>query len=138
VFLIRVVEVSLVGLSHHRHLCLHSQFLFLVFFISVYLRILVNLARNRCGFCFCCQFVEFSTFNLARICCRIVQNENTQTRLGTSVDSRLLQLISSHFRSRTSALHWFELSRSLFLSHRLKENFVFHFSLLILVGLSMQ
>jgi hypothetical protein len=98
----------------------------------------VNLVRNPCGFCFCCLFVEFSTFNLSRICCRIVQNGNTQTRLGTSVDSRLLQLISSHFRSRTSALHWFELSRSLFLSYRLKENFVFHFSLLILVGLSMR
>lgn len=90
--------------------------LVLVFFISVYLRILVNLVRNRCGFCFSSQFVEFSTFNLARICCRIVQNGNTQTRLGTSVASRLLQLISSHFRSRTSALHWFELSRSLSLS----------------------
>ncbi len=101
--------------------------LVLVFFISVYLRILVNLVRNRCGFSFSCQFVEFSTFNLARICCRIVQNGNTQTRLGTSVASRLLQLISSHFRSRASALHWFELSRPPFLSHRLKEYFVFHF-----------
>lgn len=66
--------------------------LVLVFFISVYLRILVNLVRNRCGFCFSCQFVEFSTFNLARICCRIVQNGNTQTRLGTSVDSRFASI----------------------------------------------
>jgi hypothetical protein len=111
--------------------------LVLVFFISVCLRILVNLVRNRCGFCFSCQFVEFSTFNLARICCRIVQNGNTQTRLGTSVDSRLLQLISSHFRSRTSVCIGSSYL-ALFLSHRLKENFVFHFSLLILVGLSMR